>query len=66
MEETKKCPKCNSDKIDNGNLGNSAIMVGYLSDVNKKLFNRRSKVIAYVCSACGYIELYTHIEEKMW
>ena len=66
MDKTKKCPKCGSEKIDNGYLGNSAIMVGYLSDVNRKLISRRSKVIAYVCSDCGYTELYTKLDEKMW
>ncbi|MCB9823457.1 hypothetical protein H6802_00640 [Candidatus Nomurabacteria bacterium] len=61
-----KCPKCSSEKIDHGNLGNSAIITGYLSDVNKKMINLRSKVVAYVCQDCGYTELFTDLKKKNW
>jgi predicted nucleic-acid-binding Zn-ribbon protein len=56
----KKCPKCNSNDIDEGDLrGVDVGSISYYRPRNKKLFKIMPNVTAYVCRNCGYTELYT-------
>lgn len=48
-----QCPKCNSNNIKKGALGNGFKFVQMFSYDN--LRNKPSKIISYYCSDCGYI-----------
>ena len=65
MEEykmtNKKCPKCCSENIDEGNIGSG--LFGYKSNKQGFFSEPVKKFEAQVCLDCGYTEMYINIEK---
>ncbi len=65
MRTTGRCPKCNSDRILEGaaivpEMTNVGLQVVLYKDPEAVLFKgkRTGRLAAWICSSCGYTELY--------
>ncbi len=64
-----KCPKCNSEmKKGNTSTGAHQVPIIATNDDPMKLFGgeKRSKVSVYICTGCGYIELYADAYKELF
>lgn len=52
--ENRKCPKCGSEDIMNGNLA-SAYGLVFIPDTEKGLFKKSSSIICSACRDCGTV-----------
>ena len=67
MKKSSQCPKCGSTEvvanakvIDHAHNGERSLTVATFVDHDALIFRGKheSKVSAWVCTACGYLELY--------
>lgn len=69
MKKSSQCPKCGSTDLladvtvldrGDGNGGERGLAVATFADPHAVIFKgkRESQVTAWVCAACGYLELY--------
>ena len=61
MNEVKKCPKCGGEMKKGSLFGSMGTFVEF-SDKESESFwslGNTSKINAYACKTCGYVEIYT-------